>query len=49
MYDTNNDGILRENDLRNVLKPVMVENGMDLMPISHFVPLSSFNNAAYFH
>ena len=43
MYDTNNDGILRENDLRNVLKPVMVENGMDLMPISHFVPPSSFN------
>ena len=49
MYDTNNDGILRENDLRNVLKPVMVENGMDLMPISHFVPPSSFNNAAPFH
>ena len=49
MNDTNNDGILRENDLRNVLKPVMVENGMDLLPISHFVPPSSFNNAAPFH
>ena len=49
MYDTNNDGILRENDLRNVLKPVMVENGMDLRPISHFVPPSSFNYAPSFH
>ena len=31
MYDTNNDGILRENDLRNVLKPVMVVNGMECL------------------
>ena len=45
----NNDGILRENDLGNDLKPVMVENRMDLMPISHFVPPSSFNYAAPFH
>ena len=29
MYDTNNDGILREDDLREVLKAMIIENGME--------------------
>ena len=29
MYDTNNDGVLREDDLREVLKAMIIENGME--------------------
>ena len=29
MYDTNNDGVLREDDLYEVLRAMMMENGMD--------------------
>ena len=29
VYDTNNDGILREDDLREVLKAMIIENGME--------------------
>ena len=29
VYDTNNDGVLREDDLREVLKAMIVENGME--------------------
>ena len=29
VYDTNNDGVLREDDLREVLKAMIIENGME--------------------
>ena len=47
VYDTNNDGVLREDDLRDVLKAMIIENGMEFNDeeVQH-VPQGSISHKA---